>query len=90
MHIDRHGYVTLSAGAAYIHNTSDGFNITGFLSPADAYLLRAAPKLLEALKLLMHEVDESGNGRDPNYGWPKAVSASREAIAEAEGNDHGR
>lgn len=51
----------------------------------DAYLLRAAPKLLEALKLLMHEVDESGNGRDPNYGWPKAVSASREAIAEAEG-----
>jgi hypothetical protein len=53
--------------------------------PTEIHLMRAAPKLLAALKLLMHEVDASGNGTAPDYGWPAAVSASREAIAEAEG-----
>jgi hypothetical protein len=54
VHIDRHGFVTLSAGPAYLKDTTDGFNIAGFLSPADAHLMRAAPDLLEALETVLN------------------------------------
>ena len=42
-------------------------------------------ELLEALKSLMHEVDESGNGYAKDFGWPAAVGKARAAIAKAEG-----
>jgi hypothetical protein len=42
-------------------------------------------ELLAALELLMHEVKASGNGTAPDYGWPKAVAAARDAIANARG-----
>jgi hypothetical protein len=52
---------------------------------SDADLMRAARDMYEALSLLMYEVDASGMGTNPDYGWPKAVSASREALAKAQG-----
>jgi hypothetical protein len=42
-------------------------------------------ELLEALKSLMHEVDESGNGYAKDFGWPVAVGKARAAVAKAEG-----
>lgn len=41
-------------------------------------------ELLTALKLLLHEVDESGNGTARDYGWPEATAASRAAIEKAD------
>lgn len=52
---------------------------------ANARLIAAAPELLEALKLLYREMELSGNAGSKDYGWPKAILASREAIAKAEG-----
>lgn len=54
--IDRHGFVTLSAGASYVKDTTDGFNIAGFLSPADAHLIAAAPDLLAALVAILKDI----------------------------------
>lgn len=53
---------------------------------ADAQLVAAAGDLLKALNALLYEVDASGNGTAPDYGWPSAVSASRAAIAKARGD----
>jgi hypothetical protein len=53
---------------------------------SDADLVRAARDMYEALGALLHEVDASGNGTAPDYGWPAAVSASRAAIAKARGD----
>jgi len=80
VHIDRHGFVTLSAGPAYLTDTTQGFNIAGFLSPADAHLMRAAPKLLAAL---MHFAYPG-----PYEGQPtqqEMIDIARAAIAEANG-----
>jgi hypothetical protein len=51
-------------------------------SLADAHLIAAAPDLLEALQLVMHEVVESGNDTQ-QFGWGKANAAARAAIAKA-------
>jgi hypothetical protein len=50
---------------------------------ADLHLIAAAPDLLEALELLLAEVEASGNATASDYGWPKAVSATRAAITRA-------
>ena len=49
----------------------------------DARLIAAAPELLEALSLLLHEVDESAIAGAKDYGWPVAVQKSRAAIEKA-------
>lgn len=51
---------------------------------ANGRLIAAAPDLLEALKLVMHEVVESGNDTQ-QFGWGKANAAARAAIAKATG-----
>src|SRR4029077_16962573 len=55
---------------------------------ANAHLIAAAPELLEALKLLYREMELSGNARSKDYGWLRAITKSREAIAKAEGKSH--
>lgn len=52
---------------------------------SDADLMRAGRDMFEALAALLYEVDASGNGTAPDYGWPAAVSASRTALAKAQG-----
>lgn len=46
----------------------------------DARLISAAPELLEALQLLLREMEDSGNAGSKDYGWPLAISKSREVI----------
>jgi hypothetical protein len=54
---------------------------------AEIAALRAEVKeLRKALILLLHEVDESGNGYSTDFGWPKATQAARQAL-RGEGND---
>ena len=48
-------------------------------------LISAAPDLLEALTLLLHEVDDSAIAGAKDYGWPVAVQKSRAALAKATG-----
>lgn len=52
---------------------------------ANARLIAAAPELLEALRDLLKEVDESLIAGANDFGWPAAVSKSRAAIAKATG-----
>ena len=54
---------------------------------ANARLISAAPELLEAMELLMTEVEESGNADAKDFGWPKAIKSARAAIAKAAGGD---
>jgi|GEM_PF-2761778 len=55
------------------------------IQKANAQLIAAAPELLSALQLLLHEVDESAIAGATDYGWPAAISKSRAAIAKAIG-----
>ena len=50
---------------------------------ANARLIAASPDLLDALPLLLLEVDESAIAGAKDYGWPVAVQKSRAAIAKA-------
>ena len=50
----------------------------------DEPTFQALATTLAALKALLHEVDQSGNGSARDFGWPDAVAASRAAIANAE------
>jgi hypothetical protein len=45
-----------------------------------AALREKVKELRQALMLLLHEVDESGNGYSTDFGWPKATRAAREAL----------
>lgn len=46
--------------------------------------LRFRVKELEAaLQLLLTEMDLSGNAGSKDYGWPKAIAASRAALTKA-------
>jgi chromosome segregation ATPase len=40
--------------------------------------------LTDALRLLWHEVQESGNAMAENDGWPKAIAATRACLAQKE------
>ena len=55
------------------------------LKDANARLIAAAPDLLAALRLLLTETIESGNGNANDFGWPTAVGLARFAIAKATG-----
>jgi len=52
---------------------------------ANARLIASAPDLLEALILLEAEMVASGNAGSEDYGWPKAIVATRAAIRKATG-----
>lgn len=54
-----------------------------------AALIAAAPELLEALKLLEHEMEQSGNATADDFGWSEAIKKTRAAIAKAEEAYHG-
>lgn len=49
----------------------------------NARLRASHDRILTALKLLYREVQESGLASAPDYGWPKAVAATKEAISIA-------
>lgn len=84
VHIDRHGFVTLSAGPEYVRDITDGFNIAGRLSQADAHLMRASPDLLDALEDLAHVIEEIETyGYAPNSGV--ALNRAYAVIAKAKG-----
>lgn len=55
------------------------------VSEEDARLISSAPELLEALQLLLREMEESGNAGSKDYGWPLAISKSREALEKVFG-----
>lgn len=42
-------------------------------------------ELYEALKLLLEEVELSGNAESGDFGWPAAVDKSRAALAKSRG-----
>lgn len=48
-----------------------------------ATLTAAAPDLVEALQLLLKEMELSGNAGSKDYGWPVAITKSRAALAKA-------
>lgn len=51
---------------------------------ADARLIAAAPDLLDALRLLLKEMELSGNAGSKDYGWPLVITTARAAIAKAQ------
>ena len=55
------------------------------IAKANARLISAAPELLEALQLLIHEVDESAVAGATVYGWKAATDKTRAAISKATG-----
>jgi len=42
--------------------------------------MTVAEELFKALDLLLREVELSGNGGARDFGWPKALKASRDAV----------
>lgn len=68
---------------AQAHNP--GCNGGDFQLVANIRLIAAAPDLVEALTLLHAEMVASGNAGSEDYGWSKAISATRAAIAKARG-----
>lgn len=51
-------YRSISAGSGlFLHRT--GFEITGFISEADARLIAAAPELLEACRLVLDAIEQA-------------------------------
>lgn len=84
----------------FIIDASDGLRVTALSwqplsyrmphatkaeAEANARLIASAPDLLEALILLEAEMVASGNAGSEDYGWPKAIVATRAAIAKATG-----
>lgn len=63
------------ADGTSVAKVGDAFGVAAERREADARLIAAAPALLEALELLMREVDEAGLGEANDFGWPKAVKA---------------
>lgn len=49
--------------------------------------VNAHAELVAALKALLHEVMESGNGTARDFGWPTAIGATRTALLKAEGRE---
>ena len=61
-------------------------NPTGMqVATANGRLIAASPCLLDALQLLLSEVEKSGNAEARDFGWPAAVAKARAAIAKATG-----
>jgi hypothetical protein len=56
--------------------------IEAAMATSDARLMAAAPDLVKALKMLLKEVVVSGNADAVDFGWAKALAATREAIAK--------
>lgn len=67
----------------YIHGLAGDEKRDGKSLDAYVRLFEAAPELLEALRLLLKEMELSGNAGSKDYGWPVAITKSREAIAKA-------
>jgi hypothetical protein len=80
-------YRTIAAGCEYL-KVQSGFAITGFVSPADARLIAAAPDLLEALQSLLLEcVVAKENSSYATCQIAKiAIDDARQAIAKATGD----
>ncbi len=75
----------------HIDSDGDGADIcemanAGYLGQeqveANARLIAAAPDLYEALKALLHEVNEAGLGTAKDYGWPNALNKTRAALSK--------
>lgn len=82
---DRGGYICHTNPATRYEGQDERFAKETAERAANKNLIAAAPELLEALSLLLHEVDESAIAGATDYGWPAAVQKSRAAIAAATG-----
>lgn len=68
-------YEVLDAGNGLVAVTDDNH----------VELVTVAPELMEALSLLLHQVEESGLTGAKDYGWQKAILKTRIALSKARG-----
>ena len=72
-------YQGIVAGEPYSFG-QDGFNVTGFISDADANLIKAAPEMLELLIAFTKAVPNDGS-----YNYQACMSKANDLITKATG-----